>query len=226
MDLSKKVILSIDDDPYILVNMKKILANIGVKPLTALSVEEGLEMIEKYSPHLIFTDLSMPNITGLDFLKLRKTVPYLNDVPIIVLSAKSDKRIVYSAMALGAADYIMKPLQANIIIQKVKKHLKEKSFLSYELPNEELVTCLTYGEFVQVNSNKVILDSNLKIPRNYEFTCSGELFSFLDKDQVSVRTDIVASKVDRTSHYITVGNINWHIASMKEKLRKKIKGWR
>ncbi len=130
-----KVAIIIDDDPDICTLARKILEGNGYTVHTANSVAEGLDIAEKKIPHIIITDLNMPKETGFDLLQKKLTNPQLQNVPTIVLSGLKDKHSVLKAFSLGATDYCIKPFQASILVQKIKKALHDKTFPKLSLEN-------------------------------------------------------------------------------------------
>lgn len=130
MSLKSKDILIIDDDPEARVVPRKILENLGITVIEASSVEEAFQRLENVSPHLMLVDLHMPGTDGFDFLEKRSLNPKLSSIPVIVASALRDKKSVFRAISLGAADYVVKPFVAPTLIQKIRRQLKDLDFHS------------------------------------------------------------------------------------------------
>ena len=110
--------------------MRKILVNIGLTVAEAESVKKGLEFVAQQTPHLTFLDLEMPELSGFDFLEIRRQSDGLKKAPVIVASARQDKASIHRALSLGASDYLLKPFTAHILVQKVRKHLKDHQLRS------------------------------------------------------------------------------------------------
>lgn len=130
-------ILIFDDEPAIRKLVRRILEGGGFQVLEADSVKKAFEIAAERGPHAVIADLNMPDVDGFVFLERRNEFPTLKRVPVIVLSALGDKKSIYRAMSLGAIDYMVKPFQAKDLIQKLKKLLKDRAFLSHTFNVEE-----------------------------------------------------------------------------------------
>ena len=139
MKISECIILILDDDSEVLQLAAKILEVTGVKVLTALSVSQALDILKTKKPHLIITDLQMLPIDGFQFISMVKHDKNFSSIPVFVLSSYNDKESVFKAISLGADDYIVKPLNSNSLIRKVRKGLRDSEFLSYEFPKQPKV---------------------------------------------------------------------------------------
>jgi putative two-component system response regulator len=121
---SKKKILIIDDSNTALVLMEYALKEAGYVSLVASSVKEATKLIEQNSPDLILLDLSMPEISGYDFLK-RKSELKIDHIPIIIVSAYDSVETIELTRKLGAVDFIAKPIRLDAMMDKIKNFLKE-----------------------------------------------------------------------------------------------------
>src|SRR5271154_2065315 len=122
--LKGKKILLIDDAPDARVFARRILAGDGADVEEASTIDEGLAIVARSAPHLIITDLMLPEKTGFDLLAERANNPTLAAIPTLVLSSSNDPKSVVRAISSGAVDYVLKPLKANLLLQKARKHLR------------------------------------------------------------------------------------------------------
>jgi len=120
---NKKKILIIDDSNTALVLMEYALKEAGYITLTASNVKEATKLIEKHSPDLILLDLSMPEISGYDFLK-RKDELHIDHIPIIIVSAYDSIESIEFTRNLGALDFIAKPIRVEAMMDKIKGYLE------------------------------------------------------------------------------------------------------
>lgn len=115
-------ILIIDDDPDIRTLMQKVLEKEGYSVATAKHKEEALELINQSQPLLILLDVLLSGADGREFCKWLKANSGTAHIPVIIFSAhpsiNDDKVKTY-----GADDFIAKPLNTELLIQKVEKHL-------------------------------------------------------------------------------------------------------
>ena len=91
----------------------------GYEAIPALSVNQAMVVIEKIIPDLILLDLSMPDISGYEFLEMKKKLK-IDQIPVIVVSAFDSPDSVAKIMKLGAIDFISKPIGLDTILQKIK----------------------------------------------------------------------------------------------------------
>ena len=114
-----KKILVIDDEKL---NRKLIIKAIEGSHHEAIEAKngtEGIELVQKEMPDLILLDLAMPDIDGIEVCKRMKKIDNIKDIPVIMLSAMSDKELIYLAIKAGAVDYIVKPLKTAELIKKL-----------------------------------------------------------------------------------------------------------
>ena len=126
-------ILIVDDDEDLLDGQKLYLTNKGYEVKTALSMEEGLKIIENYKPDIIIVDLMMEHYdTGFVFCKKIKENPVLKDVPIIMQTAAAKKTgFTFNAKNPEAKKWmkvdeiLTKPVPLTDLEEKIKRYLKK-----------------------------------------------------------------------------------------------------
>lgn len=104
--MDKKKILIIDDEKPILNMYSAALTDFSV--ITADNGEEGLKIAKKEKPDLIYLDIIMPQLNGLDVLKNLKTDKMTSEIPVILLTNLPKEASADKAKALGAEDYFVK----------------------------------------------------------------------------------------------------------------------
>ena len=115
-------ILVVDDEQHMLKLFEKILTKQGHEVLTAASGTEAISLLEKNNFDLIFSDLLMPDLGGIDLLKEVKAG--YSDIPFIVITAYGTIESAVEAMKTGAFDYLTKPFRKDDIILVAGKALK------------------------------------------------------------------------------------------------------
>lgn len=119
-------ILVCDDDKEIVDAIKIYLSNEGYKIFKAFNGIEALEIIEKNEIHLIVMDVMMPKMDGLRaVMKIREN----NNIPVIMLSAKTEDTDKIIGLNMGADDYISKPFNPLELIARVKSQLRRYTTL-------------------------------------------------------------------------------------------------
>ena len=115
----RQTVLVIDDDPIVHDLLTRLLAREGLQVVSAFSGAEGLRLAAAVRPAVITLDVMMPGLDGWAVLTALKGNPDLADIPIIVVTITDDKNMGY---ALGAADYLMKPIEPARLTAVLKKH--------------------------------------------------------------------------------------------------------
>ncbi|HEX2962039.1 MAG TPA: response regulator [Ignavibacteriales bacterium] len=116
-------ILVVDDSDVIRHALKTFFEDYNLEVLTCTDGLEGLQKAAEFKPNLIFLDLMMPNFDGLKMLQVIKVLDNLRHIPIIVISANTDRRNVLAAVEAGAERVLSKPLQKEMIIKYVNEIL-------------------------------------------------------------------------------------------------------
>jgi two-component system, OmpR family, KDP operon response regulator KdpE len=117
----------VDDEPQIGRVMRTSLSSNGYDVRVAADGEAALELFHDWHPDLVITDLSMPNLTGLE---LCRRLRVLSDVPIVVLSVKNDEKVKVEALDAGADDYVTKPFGMDELLARVRAALRRTPALS------------------------------------------------------------------------------------------------
>ncbi|MFC1496996.1 PleD family two-component system response regulator [Verrucomicrobiota bacterium] len=121
MSENVKKILLIDDEPLVTSTMTTMLkAYTKHEVITANSGKEGIKEAIKHSPDLIFLDIMMPDINGIDVLKELKEKSETCMIPIIMLTALGDAEMMQSAMHAYAQRYIEKPIDKETLLSVIK----------------------------------------------------------------------------------------------------------
>ena len=105
----KQTILIIEDNTDIRESTAEILELAGYTTLTAENGKIGVEMAQKQSPSLIICDIMMPELDGYGVLYLLSKSPETAVIPLIFLTAKSERIDMRKGMEMGADDYLTKP---------------------------------------------------------------------------------------------------------------------
>jgi len=114
-------ILTVDDSQTIRIFIKKAFAPYDCDIIEAQNGVEGLAMARCEIPDLIFLDITMPLMGGIEMLNTIKRRKPLKNIPIVMLSADSSKNTIQNFMEMGAADYVVKPFRKDRIIESALK---------------------------------------------------------------------------------------------------------
>ncbi len=132
-------ILVVDDEPQITRVLRTTLTAQHYDIRVANDGEMALEIMKDWSPHLIITDLVMPNLNGVE---LCHRVRAFSTVPIIVLSVRGQEQQKVAALDAGADDYVTKPFNMNELLARIRANLRRA-------PKETVQPCevLELGDF-------------------------------------------------------------------------------
>ncbi len=137
----KRRILVVDDEPQITRVLRRGLITHGYDVHVAADGESALETFNDWTPDLVVTDLSMPNMDGLELCRKLRLVSQL---PIIVLSVRGEERIKVEALDAGADDYVMKPFGMDELLARIRAALRRAPELQGE---NGALTILEVGDF-------------------------------------------------------------------------------
>lgn len=124
-------ILIVDDISVNVTILENILTHEGYEAMTALSVREALELMKQTRPDLILSDLSMPEIDGLEFCRMLKSDQATRDIPFIFITVLNTSKEKEEAFLAGAVDFIPKPFDNIEVLMRVNNHLS-----SYRMQQE------------------------------------------------------------------------------------------
>lgn len=130
MSNSPATLLIIDDDEVVRLSLADYLEDSGFNVLQAGNGQQGLEMFEREQPDLIICDLRMPQVDGLTLL--RRISELSIDTPVLVLSGAGVMSDVVEALRLGAADYLIKPLEDLMVLEHSVNRALDRARLRLE----------------------------------------------------------------------------------------------
>lgn len=129
---SKAKILLVDDEQKVLELIAYRLKLLGYNVITAGDGEEAITKFETESPDLIILDVAMPGIDGLTVCSRIRKMNDRNQVPILMLTARSAVEDVNKALSMGADDYIVKPYDPGVLQMKIQSHLSQRKIQTKE----------------------------------------------------------------------------------------------
>jgi CheY-like chemotaxis protein len=112
--------------------MSRRLERSGFRVLTAGSGAEALEAVRQSGVDMVLLDIMMPGMTGLDVLRTLRATRSSAALPVLMVTAKTDSEDVVEALALGANDYITKPVDFPVALERIKKELRMTQALRTE----------------------------------------------------------------------------------------------
>lgn len=118
-----KAILVVDDDKQLRLTLSLILQKEGYETETAEDAEDALQRLKIHKYSLMFVDLNMPGMSGIELLvEAHRTYPHM---PVLILTAHATMETAIEAVRLGARDYMIKPFEPKLILARVAEILAE-----------------------------------------------------------------------------------------------------
>lgn len=229
--VARKEVLILDDDPDLRNMLRKILEGAGMVVIEASKVAHAIKAMKERMPHLVILDLMLlDNETGVQFLEDRRKDAALAAVPVVVLSASKDKGMIYRALSLGAKDYLPKPLNATLILQKVRKSLAmDATFakVEFDAGRRPEVHMVVPCRLVQVGEGGVLVEAPLKVDRASSIQVRAPLFDEIGASKAVTKPSrrrampSTAAPGQYQTHFTFFG-ITETIAA---RVRKVVKGW-
>jgi CheY-like chemotaxis protein len=119
-EAKSKVILAVDDDPFIRKMFHSMLEPKGFRVFTANNGAEAVSRALQIKPDIIFLDLMMPEVDGFRALEILRGMEQTSHIPIIIVTARADSATLLRVIKLGANDFIAKPFSRPMIMRKIK----------------------------------------------------------------------------------------------------------
>ena len=209
-------ILVVDDEKEIADLIEIYLVSDGYKVFKAENAARGLEILEKEEIHLVLLDIMMPGMNGLEMCKkIREN----NNIPIIMLSAKSTDLDKILGLGTGADDYVVKPFNPLELTARVKSQLRRYTQLnpnsgSREQANNEITI---KGMVINKDNHKVIVDDEEIKLTPIEFDI---LYLLASNPGRVFSTDEIFEKVWNEKVYEANNTVMVHISNLRGKLEQ------
>lgn len=123
--MGPKKILIVDDEVDLVETVRFPLEMEGFDTLVSYNGEDGLNQARKEKPDLIILDLMLPKLDGYKVCRLLKFDERYKDIPILMLTAKTQEKDKILGKETGADEYITKPFEMDYLLEKVKAYLRK-----------------------------------------------------------------------------------------------------
>lgn len=206
----KPVIFYVEDDENINALIGETLDKNNFEPYGFLEPLSFLKKIETKKPDLIVLDLMLPNINGFEILKRLKNTKEYEEIPVIILSAKSSEIDIVRGLDMGASDYITKPFgllefvsRINTNLRKVNMH-KDKALIIRDLKLDITRHVCTISD--------IVLDLTAK-----EFDILNVL---METPSVVVTRGKLLKRIWGFDYLAETRTLDMHVKSLREKISK------
>ncbi|MDJ0742386.1 MAG: response regulator [Xenococcaceae cyanobacterium MO_167.B27] len=126
-------VLILDDDPQVLLSLEIGLKPWGFQLTTLESPQQFWQVLEKVEPDLLVLDIEMPEINGIELCQLLRCDRRWQKLPVLFLTVHQDEKTQHQAFAIGADDYICKPVVAGELANRIINRLQRSRFLKSEV---------------------------------------------------------------------------------------------
>ena len=208
MVTAMKTVLLIDDEQRMLNLLELFLAPHGYRCLQATNGQAALDLFNKDKVDLVLLDIMMP---GMDGWEVCRRIREISDVPVILLTARSDKTDIVKGLEQGADDYITKPFDERELIARVRAALRR-------VPDDNQPKQLSEGPFtLDLESYSILYDNNEVRLTLKEFYIIEAMMARPNRTFTRETLLQVAWEYDT---YTEVRTVDSHIRNLRDKLRK------
>jgi DNA-binding response OmpR family regulator len=120
---ARPLVLVVDDDELQLNLLTKVLNDAGLAVETAASGAQALAALGQRQPKLVFLDINLPDIHGIELTRRLKAAPAWARIPVIMITGQSERDLVVESMRAGASDFMVKPFDHAVVVAKASRFL-------------------------------------------------------------------------------------------------------
>ncbi|WP_336634182.1 response regulator transcription factor [Lysinibacillus fusiformis] len=209
--MSNETILIVDDEKEIRNLIAIYLKNEGYQVIEACDGEEGLQLLKKQEIHLIVLDLMMPNVDGMEMcMKVRE----IAEMPIIMLTAKSQDMDKIMGLTIGADDYVTKPFNPLELVARIKSQLRR--YLKLNGLNKSNSDEIEIGDLRINTATHEVLVNNEKVkltPREFAIL---ELLS--SNPGIVMNAEQIYERVWKEEAFQSENTVMVHIRKIRERI--------
>ncbi len=199
-----KKIAIIDDDIYIGDMLKEVLTQEGYEVLRAYSGTEALYLLSQNKPDLVLLDLMLPGLSG------EEVLPHIENIPVIVISAKVDVQDKVNLLMSGAADYMTKPFDTNELLARISVQLRK-----FEIQGN--VSTLSVGDLCLHKMSMVISvdGQEVKLTRT-EYAIIKLL---MENPKQVIAKSVLLERISMDTPDCTERSLKQHISNLRKKMQ-------
>lgn len=200
-----KTIAIIDDDIHIGDMLEEALLQEGYRVLRAYSGTEALYLLEKSRPDLILLDLMLPGLSG------EAVLPKVCDIPVIVVSAKTDVDDKVNLLLSGAADYVTKPFVLRELLARIQSQLRRGN-------GQALSQNLCVGKLsVNLLAKQAMMGSReIRLTRT-EYAI---LKLLMENPNKAIAKSVILDRISEETPDCTETSLKIHVSNLRKKLRE------
>lgn len=208
--MQKIKILLIEDEEDIAALIKLQAEISGYKIIVEVDGLNGFLAVEREKPDIVVLDIMLPGMNGLDVCRKIKGNPELKNIPVIMISAKSEELDVVLGLELGADDYVTKPFSPKVLFSRIKAVLRRGT------EPERAPKIISFGSFILEVESYLLKKNDKAIPLTLsEFGILRRLL--VNRGKVLTRNQLL-DDLQNDETFIVDRNIDVHIAALRKKL--------
>ena len=208
--MANESILVIEDEKDIAELVKYNLTREGYRVIVSRSGEKGLKEALSNLPDAIILDLMLPGINGLEICKSLRSNENTKNIPIIMVTAKSEEADIVTGLEVGADDYITKPFSPRVLLARLRAVLRRKE----EVVDDRAVIKI-HDITIDPNRHQVKIGKNNISLTGTEFKL---LYALVSRPGWVFNRDQLVDSIRGTDVIITDRTIDVHIAGLRKKL--------
>lgn len=209
MSTEQPTVLVVEDEPAQREVLTYNLEAEGFRVIRAENGEEGLMLVDEDRPDLIVLDWMMPNVSGIEVCRRLKSRPDTRDIPVIMLSARSEEVDRVRGLETGADDYVIKPYSVVELMARVRTQLRRTrpATVGVKLEYEDIV--------LDAETHKVFRDEkSLKLgPTEFRL-----LTTFMEKPGRVWSREQLLDRVWGRDIYVDTRTVDVHIGRLRKAL--------
>ncbi len=206
-----KTVLVVDDEEDILELVRFNLLREGYQVKCTATGEEAIQIVKSNHPDLMVLDLMLPGMDGFEVAKFLKRDPETRNIPIVMLTAKTEEADVLAGLEMGADDYVTKPFSPKELAARVKAVLRRNNLA----PATDATAVRIHNLVVHSGRREVLVDDK---PVALTFTEFGILSALVRRPGwVFTRTQLV-DEVRGSDHLVTDRSVDVQIVGIRRKL--------
>ncbi len=199
-----KTIAIIDDDIYIQNVLEELLTKEHYRVLCAYSGTEALYLLKQNKPDLVLLDLMLPGLSG------EEVLAHIQNIPVIVLSAKADVRDKVNLLLGGAADYMTKPFDTRELLVRIAVQLRKA-----ECRGDSAILSFADLHLDTMSQSLTVREQPVKLTRT-EYAI---LKLLLDSPERVIAKGVLLDRISLDTPDCTDRSLKQHISNLRKKLQ-------
>lgn len=202
--MNGKTIAIIDDDEYIGNMVEEVLRREGYSVLRAYSGTEALYLLENHQPDIILLDLMLPGLSG------EEVIMHIQNIPVIIISAKVDVDNKVELLLGGAADYMTKPFDIKELLARITVQLRKNEYVMQK-------QYLSVGDLkLNTETREVMIGDEVVHLTRTEFA----ILKLLMKNPMQViAKSTMLERISMDTPDCTESSLKVHMSNLRQKLR-------